>query len=62
MTHNIFRIQNNASVMSGFYFIGFKEYILAENTSLDYTSLFFPKTQKNDKIIYKYFKSQCNQP
>ena len=48
--------------MSGFYFIGFKEYMLAENTSLDYTSLFFPKTQKNDKIIYKYFKSQCNQP
>ena len=35
MTHNVFGIQNNDSVLSGSYFIGFIEYMLAGNTSLD---------------------------
>ena len=36
------------------------EYMIAGKTSLDYTSLFSPNDyQKNDKIIYKYFKDKC---
>ena len=35
MTRNIFGIQNNDSVLSGSYFIGFIEYMLAGNTLLD---------------------------
>ena len=32
VTHNIFRIQDNKSVMCEFYCIAFKEYMLAEKT------------------------------
>ena len=54
ITHNIFRIQDNQSIMSGFYCIAFIEYMLAGKTLLDYTNLFSPKDyQKNDSIIYK---------
>ena len=54
-TPNILRVQNNESIMCGFYCIAFKEYILAGKTLLDYTDLFSPNDyKKNDKIIYKY--------
>ena len=43
--------------MCGFSCIGFKEYMIAENTSLDHTSLFSPNDyQENGTIINKYFK------
>ena len=59
ITHNIFRIQNNESVMCGLYCIVFIEYMLAGKTLLDYTNLFSPNDYKNnDKIIYKYFKDK----
>ena len=59
ITHNIFSIQDNDSIMCGFYCIPFIEYILAGKTLLDYTNLFFPNDyKKNDKIIYKYFKDK----
>ena len=38
VTHNIFRIQDNKSIMCGFYYIAFIEYMLAGKTLLDYTN------------------------
>ena len=59
ITHNIFRIPDNESIMCGFYCITFIEYMLAGKTLLDYTNLFSPNDyEKNDKIIYKYFKDK----
>ena len=59
IAHNIFRIQDNESIICGFYCIAFIEYILAGKTLLDYTNLFSPNDcKKNDKIIYKYFKDK----
>ena len=44
ITHNIFRIEGNESIMC--------EYMLAGKTLLDYTNLFSPNYyKKNDKII-----------
>ena len=57
--YNIFRIQDNESIICGFYCIAFIEYTLAGKTLLDYTNLFSPNDyKKNDKIIYKYFKGK----
>ena len=39
ITHNVFRIQDNESIMCEFYFIAFIEYMLAGKTLLDYTNL-----------------------
>ena len=45
--------------MSGFYCIAFIEYMLPGKTLLGYTNLFSPNDyQKNDKLIYKYFKDK----
>ena len=45
--------------MCGFYCIAFKEYMIAVKILLDYTNLFSPGDyQKNEKIIYKYFKEK----
>ena len=59
ITHNIFRIQDNESIMCGFYCTAFIEYMLAGKTLLDYTNLLSPNDyKKNDKIIYNYFKNK----
>ena len=59
VTHNVFRIQDNESIVCGFYFITFIEYMLVGKSLLDFTNLFFPNDyKKNDKIIYKYFKDK----
>ena len=59
ITHNIFRIQDNDSVMCGFYCIAFTEYMLAGKTLLEYTNLFSSNEyKKNGKIMYKYFKDK----
>ena len=59
ITHNIFRTQDNVSIMCGFYCIAFIEYMLAGKTLSDYTNLFFPNDyKKNGEIIYKYFKDK----
>ena len=59
ITHNIFRIQEDESVMRGFYCMTFIEYVLPEKTLSDYTTLFSPNDYKrNDKVIYKYFKDK----
>ena len=59
ITYNIFRIQDNESVMCGFCCIAFIECMPVGKTLLDYTILFSPNDyQNNDKVIYKYFKGK----
>ena len=59
VAHNIFRMQDNESIMPGFYCVDFKEYMLAGKTLLEYTNLFsLDDYKKNEKIIYKYFKDK----
>ena len=59
ITHNIFRIQDNESIVCGFYCITFIEYMLVGKNLLDYINLLSSNNyKKNDKIIYKYFKDK----
>ena len=59
ITHNIFRIQSDGSIMCGIYCIAFVGYIIAGKTLLDYTDLFSPNDYQNhDKITYKCFKDR----
>ena len=61
--HNIFSIQDDDSIMCGFYCITFIEYVMAGKLLLDYTNLFSPNDyKKNDKIIYKYLKDKYDNP
>ena len=53
---SIFRIQDNNSIMCGYFCILFIEYMLNNKTLTDYTNLFSPYDfQKNDEIIKSYF-------
>ena len=59
ITHNIFKIKDNESIICGFYCIAFIEYMLSGKTLLHYTNLFSPSDyKKNDKITYKYFRDK----
>ena len=59
ITRNIFRIQDNDSIMCGFYCAAFVEYMLAEKSLLDYTTFFSLNDYKiNDKITHKCFKDK----
>ena len=50
-------MQDNYSIMCGFYCIAFIKYMLVGKSLLDYTDMVSPNDyKKNDKIIYKYFK------
>ena len=56
ISHNIFRIQSDDSVMCGLYCTGL--YMIDKNM-LDYINLLSPNDyQKNDKITYKFFKDK----
>ena len=56
---NIFRIQAYDSVMCGYFYIGFIDFVLAGKKLTDYTSLFSPHDfKKNDDIILSYFKNE----
>ena len=46
ITCNVFRIQDDDSIMCGFYCITLIEYMLARKTLLHYTNLFSPKDKK----------------
>ena len=46
ITHNIFRIQDNESIMCEFYCIVFIEYMLAGKTLLNYTNCFLQMAMK----------------
>ena len=47
---NIFRLQENNSIMCGYFCIGFIDFMLAGNKLTDYTNLFSPHDLKK-KII-----------
>ena len=52
ITHNIFRIQNNESIMCWFYCIASIEYMLAGKTLLDYINLFSPNCHVFKRKIF----------
>ena len=55
---NIFRIQEDNSIMCSYFFIGFIDFLLAGKKLADYTNLFCPYDfKKNDSIILSYFKN-----
>ena len=54
---SIFRIQDNNSIMRGYFCILFIEYMLNNKTLTDFTNLFIPwDLKKNDEIIKKCFE------
>ena len=56
---NIFRLQANHSVMCGYFYIGFIDFMLAGKKLSDYTTLFSPRDfKKNADIILPYFKKE----
>ena len=56
---NIFRVQANGSVMSGYFCIGFIDFMLAGKKLTNYTNLFSPYNFKNNNnIILSYFKNE----
>ena len=58
IVRNIFRIQGYDSVMSGYFCIGFIDFMLAGNTLTDFTNIFSPNDfKKNYDIILNYFKN-----
>ena len=53
---NIYRIQAYDSIMSGYFCIGFINFVFNGKNLTDYTNLFSPNDfNKNDDIILKYF-------
>ena len=56
---SIFRIQVYHSIMCGYFYIEFINYMLKGKTLLDYTNLFSPNDfKKNDRIIKRIFKNE----
>ena len=54
---SIFKIQDNNSIMCGYFCILFIEYTLNDKTLTDFTNLFSPwNFEKNDEIIKRYFQ------
>ena len=54
---NICRIQAHDSIMCGYFWIGFINFMLKVKCLLEYANLFFPNDyEKNDKITIKYFQ------
>ena len=59
ITTNIFTIQAYDLIMSGYFCIGFIDFMLKGTTLLKYTNLFSPNNfKKNDSIILSYFKDE----
>ena len=58
ITTNIFRIQAYASIICGYFCIGFIDFMLKGKTVTEFTNLFSPNSfKKNDDIILYYFMS-----
>ena len=56
---NIFRVQEDNSIICGYFCIGFIDFMLAGKKLTDYTNLFSPHDfKKNDNIILSYFKNE----
>ena len=59
ITANIFRVQANDSVMYGYFYIEFVDFMLAGKKLTDSTSFFFPYDfKKNSNIILSYLKNE----
>ena len=57
---NIFRVQENNSIMCGYCCIGFIDFMLASKKLTDYANLFSSHDlKKDDNIILSYFKNEC---
>ena len=57
---NIFRIQAYDSVICGYFYIGFIDFMLKRKTLTEFTNLFSPNNfKKNDDIILKYFMNNA---
>ena len=56
---NIFRVQEDNSIMFGYFCIWFIDFMLVSKKLTDYTNLFSPHDLKyNDNIILSYFKNE----
>ena len=56
---NIFRVQEDNSIMCGCFYIGFTDFMLAGKKLTDYANLFSSHDfKKNDNIILSYFKNE----
>ena len=54
---NIYGIQTYNSLMCGYFYIGFIDFMLKGKILLNHINLLFPNDyEKNDKIILKYFQ------
>ena len=54
---NIFRIQAHDSVMCGYFYIGFTNFMLKDKSLTDFANLFSPNNFKTNNIILNYFKN-----
>ena len=55
---NIFRIQAYDSIMCGYFYISFIDYMLAAKKLTDYTNISSPNNfKRNDNIILNYVMS-----
>ena len=53
---NFYRVQNNDSIMCGYFCIGFIDYMFMGKRLRDYTNIFsFNNFKKNDSVILKLF-------
>ena len=56
---NIFRVQENNSIMCGYFCIGFIDFMLAGKKLTDYRNLFSPHDlKKSDNTILSYIKNK----
>ena len=54
---NIYRVQNDDSIMCAYICIGFINYMFMSKNLTDYTNIFSPNNfKKNDDIILSFFK------
>ena len=59
ITANLFRVQASNSVMCGYFYTGFIDFMLAGKKLTDYTNMFSPYDfKKDDDVILSYFKNE----
>ena len=59
ITANLFQVQANNSVMCGYFYTGFIDFMLAGKKLTDYTNMFSPYDFKKDgDVILSYFKNE----
>ena len=54
----IFRVQEDNSIMCGYFCIGFIDFMLAGKKLTDYINLFSPHDLKKNNMILSYFKNE----